>query len=207
MLNDWLLQNGQSGECRMFIWTYTKPNRDGALQNHEMTHGLTNRMTGGGTGRCLQTLEAGGMGQGWYAVADWFAHSDGPEISDFNGTTNPLKYLDIGTLNEEHSVSPLFLAMANMLHNVYAQPVSAHGFSATARSSSSGTEGNVVFLQLLVDTLAIQPCNPTFPTARDAIIQADQNRFGGANKCLLWKVFASRDRGVYVDSMKVPEGC
>lgn len=22
-------------------------------------------MTGGGTGRCLQTLEAGGMGEGW----------------------------------------------------------------------------------------------------------------------------------------------
>jgi len=30
-----------------------------------MTHGVTNRMTGGGTGRCLQTLEAGGMGEGW----------------------------------------------------------------------------------------------------------------------------------------------
>lgn len=32
---------------------------------HEMTHGITNRMTGGGTGRCLQTTEAGGMGEGW----------------------------------------------------------------------------------------------------------------------------------------------
>ncbi len=32
---------------------------------HELTHGVTNRMTGGGTGRCLQTTEAGGMGEGW----------------------------------------------------------------------------------------------------------------------------------------------
>ena len=32
---------------------------------HEMTHGITNRMTGGGTGRCLQTTESGGMGEGW----------------------------------------------------------------------------------------------------------------------------------------------
>ena len=43
--------------------------RDGALENdivtHENTHGVTNRMTGGGTGRCLQTTEAGGMGEGW----------------------------------------------------------------------------------------------------------------------------------------------
>lgn len=32
---------------------------------HELTHGITNRLTGGGTGRCLQTLEAGGLGEGW----------------------------------------------------------------------------------------------------------------------------------------------
>ena len=32
---------------------------------HENTHGITNRMTGGGTGRCLQTTEAGGLGEGW----------------------------------------------------------------------------------------------------------------------------------------------
>lgn len=46
-----------------------QPQRDGALENdivvHEMTHGVTNRMTGGGTGRCLQGTEAGGMGEGW----------------------------------------------------------------------------------------------------------------------------------------------
>ena len=53
----------------MFIWTITNPNRDGSLENdipvHEMTHGLTTRLTGGGTSRCLQTTEAGGMGEGW----------------------------------------------------------------------------------------------------------------------------------------------
>lgn len=54
---------------RMFLWDETSPERDGALENdivvHENTHGITNRMTGGGTGRCLQTTEAGGMGEGW----------------------------------------------------------------------------------------------------------------------------------------------
>ena len=61
--------DGQSGHMRMFLWDYTNPKRDGALENdivaHENTHGVTNRMTGGGTGRCLQTTEAGGMGEGW----------------------------------------------------------------------------------------------------------------------------------------------
>ena len=53
----------------MFLWDLTSPMRDGALENdivvHENTHGISNRMTGGGTGRCLQTTEAGGMGEGW----------------------------------------------------------------------------------------------------------------------------------------------
>lgn len=61
--------SGQFGVCSMFIWNITDPRRDGAMENdivvHELTHGVTNRMTGGGTGRCLQTLEAGGMGEGW----------------------------------------------------------------------------------------------------------------------------------------------
>ncbi|KAJ3566508.1 hypothetical protein NP233_g6958 [Leucocoprinus birnbaumii] len=68
--------DGQSGRMRMFLWDETSPDRDGALENdivvHENTHGVTNRMTGGGTGRCLQTTEAGGMGEGWSdAMADW----------------------------------------------------------------------------------------------------------------------------------------
>ena len=39
-------------------------------------------MTGGGTGRCLQTNEAGGMGEGWSdTMADWLENDS--KISDF----------------------------------------------------------------------------------------------------------------------------
>ena len=42
----------------MFLWDLTGPERDGALENdiivHENTHGISNRMTGGGTGRCVR---------------------------------------------------------------------------------------------------------------------------------------------------------
>ncbi|KAF9261300.1 hypothetical protein L218DRAFT_946124 [Marasmius fiardii PR-910] len=225
--------DGQSGQCRMYIWTLTTPNRDGVLENdipiHEVTHGLTNRMTGGGTGRCLQTTEAGGLGEGWSdAVANWFAQSDTSTVSNFvlgqyvtndsggirtypystSATTNPLRYSSIADLNEVHDIGEVW---ANILHNVYASLVSARGFSTTAKTSASGTSGNVVFLQILVDALALQPCNPTLPTARDAIIQADANRYAGANRCTLWRAFASRGLGVgaanYVDSTSVPSGC
>jgi extracellular elastinolytic metalloproteinase len=44
--------------------------RDGALENdivvHENTHGMSNRMTGGGTAACLQTTEAAGLGEGMH---------------------------------------------------------------------------------------------------------------------------------------------
>ncbi|KAL0569434.1 hypothetical protein V5O48_012538, partial [Marasmius crinis-equi] len=69
--------DGQAGMMRMFLWTKDSVKyRDGALENdvvvHEYTHGLTNRLTGGGTGKCLQSLEAGGLGEGWSdAMADW----------------------------------------------------------------------------------------------------------------------------------------
>jgi hypothetical protein len=68
LLIGWMY-SGQPGVCKMFIWDSAKPRRDGAMENdivvHEMTHGITNRMTGGGSGRCLQTTEAGGLGEGW----------------------------------------------------------------------------------------------------------------------------------------------
>ncbi|KAJ8495564.1 hypothetical protein ONZ45_g12819 [Pleurotus djamor] len=71
----------------VFLWTLTSPQRDGALENdllvHENTHGITSRMTGGGTGRCLQTTEAAGMGEGWSdAMAEWTEHKSA-EILDY----------------------------------------------------------------------------------------------------------------------------
>jgi len=224
--------DGQSGAMRMFLWDITNPERDGALENdivvHENTHGITNRMTGGGTGRCLQTTEAGGMGEGWSdAMAEWTEHKSAA-ITDYvlgqyvindpagirshpystSATTNPLRYSSLQTLTEVHDIGEVW---ANILHNVYAGLVTANGFSTTARTDPSGTTGNVVFLHLFLDALALQPCNPTFLTARTAWIQADTNRFSGANKCTLWRAFASRGLGVnaanHNDDSTVPAGC
>ena len=101
-------------------------------------------------------------------------------VADFDHdirTTNPLKYSSIKTLNEVHGTLVLYLwntslmhpssttdigeVWANMLHNVYAALVTAHGWSATARTDPTGTEGNVVYLHLFLDALPLQPCNPT----------------------------------------------
>ncbi|KAF4616615.1 hypothetical protein D9613_008897 [Agrocybe pediades] len=224
--------DGQSGRMRMFLWDITNPKRDGALENdivvHENTHGVTNRMTGGGTGRCLQTTEAGGMGEGWSdAMADWtektssavpdyvmgqYVTNDAAGIRSHpystSASVNPLRYSSIKTLNEVHDIGEIW---ANVLHNVYAALVSAHGWSATAKTNPNGTEGNIVYLHLFLDALALQSCNPTMLIARDAWIQADVNRYGGANKCILWNAFASRGLGTnaanHNDGTSVPSGC
>jgi hypothetical protein len=135
-------------------------------------------MTGGGTSRCLQTTEAGGMGEGWSdAMAEWTEHSSSA-VSDFvlgqyvtnnskgirhypystSTSVNPLRYSTLKTLNEVHYIGE---AWANLLHNVYASLVSTYGWTANPRTTPSGTGGNVVFLHLFIDALALQPCNPT----------------------------------------------
>ncbi|KAG8692625.1 hypothetical protein FRC09_011074 [Ceratobasidium sp. 395] len=225
--------DGQSGQMRMFLWTYTTPMRDGALENdivtHEYTHGISNRMTGGGSGSCLQSTEAGGMGEGW---SDWMADvvelksADIPDSTlgsyvtnnpkgirsypySTSMTTNPLKYSSLQGKTEVHAIGEVW---ANILHNVLAALVAAHGFSGShGLDDPDNLSGNNVALHLIMDAFALQPCNPTMPTGRDAIIQADANRYNGANKCTLWKSFASRGLGVgaanYVDSTDVPPEC
>ena len=98
-----------------------------------------------------------------------------------------------------------------MLHIIFATLVKEHGFSNTAHGDPTGSAGNVVFLHLIIDGMAIQPCNPTFIAARDAILQADEDRYEGAHRCLLWKAFASRGLGLnafdYQDDDTVPQGC
>ncbi|KAJ7352052.1 Fungalysin metallopeptidase-domain-containing protein [Mycena albidolilacea] len=224
--------DGQSGHMRMYLFTSTSPNRDGALENdvpiHENTHGLTNRMTGGGTGACLQTTEAGGMGEGWSdAMADW-TEKTSAAVPDYvmgqyiinsaagirthpystSATVNPLTYASVGTLNEVHNIGEVW---ANLLHNIYAALVAQYGWSPDSRTNPDGTEGNIVFMHLFIDALPLQPCNPTFLTARNAWLQADVNRYGGANRCLLWKVYASKGLGVnaagHVNNAVIPSDC
>ncbi|KAM5541595.1 hypothetical protein V8D89_004785 [Ganoderma adspersum] len=226
------LPDGQGGLMRMYLWDRSSPMRDGSLENdvlvHEMTHGITNRMTGGGTASCLQSSEARGLGEGWSdafaewtewtsaTVTDWvvapyvFNRRGGLRSRPYstNPITNPLGYSSLRTLTEVHDIGEVW---ANMLHNVYARLVATRGFSADAKTNPTGTRGNTVFLHLFMDALALQPCNPTFPQARAAWIQADANRYGGANRCLLWRAFASRGLGVgavnHNNSMRIPTSC
>ena len=62
--------DGRNGRMRMYLWNTAVPFRDGDLEAgiviHELSHGLSTRMTGGpANSGCLGWGEAGGMGEGW----------------------------------------------------------------------------------------------------------------------------------------------
>ena len=64
--------DGFNGQCFMFIFTFPNPSRDGSLDQevvlHELTHGTSSRLVGGGM--ALNNIQSGGMGEGW---SDFYA--------------------------------------------------------------------------------------------------------------------------------------
>jgi len=84
---------------------------------------------------------------------------------------------------------------AVILYDVYWNVVDKNGFDADWYNVKS-TAGNIKMLQLVIDGMKFQPCDPTFVSARDAIIQADETNNGGDNFCELWRGFAKRGLGL-----------
>jgi extracellular elastinolytic metalloproteinase len=50
---------------------------------------------------------------------------------------------------------------ANILHNIHAALVEKYGFSTSAMTNPNGTEGNIMFLHLFIDSLALLAADPT----------------------------------------------
>ncbi len=76
--------DGGRGKMQMYIFPNPTPDRDGDLDAdvivHELTHGLSNRLHGNGSG--LNSYMSGGMGEGW---SDFYASS---LLSDPNDSPN-----------------------------------------------------------------------------------------------------------------------
>jgi hypothetical protein len=196
------------------------PNRDSDLDAgiiaHEYCHGLSNRLTGGPNNvNCLSGNQQ--AGEGWSDLCTLFFTADaadtgttargvgtysifepptGQGIRPFPYSTdmgvNPLTYgeLALGTLTIPHGIGTVW---ATAVWEVYWNLTDTFGFDSDLYS---GTGGNNLAIQLVLDGMKLQPCNPTFLDARDAILQADAVNNGGANECLIWEAFAKRGMGV-----------
>ncbi|MDX1440734.1 MAG: M36 family metallopeptidase, partial [Rubricoccaceae bacterium] len=76
--------------------------------------------------------------------------------------------------------------------------IAAHGYDPDIYNAA-GTAGNQIALQLVTEGLKLQPCSPGFVDGRDAILEADQMLYGGANTQILWEAFARRGLGLNAD--------
>jgi uncharacterized repeat protein (TIGR01451 family) len=203
---------------------------DNGVIAHEYTHGISIRLTGGrNNSSCLRNVEQ--AGEGW---SDWFGMvmATTPEMTanqrrgvgtyaanqPTNGrgirsypysrdmNTNPHTYADINRESIPHGVGSVWCAM---IWDLYWNLIDEHGYD---EDLFNGTGGNNIAMQLVLDGLKIQPCNPSFIESRDAILAADEINNGGANRCLIWETFARRGLGVDaqeggVESFDTPVTC
>jgi subtilisin-like proprotein convertase family protein len=167
---------------------------------HENSHGLSNRLVGGGSGSCLGGIQSGGMGEGW---GDFMGASflNDPVVGAYvtgNATVgirkasmanSPFTYANIkdGTMTEVHNAGEIWAATLWDIRN---------GVNGV------GGVGAATVERLVVQGMKNTPCNPTMLNARDGIITADQqiNGAGNPNQCKLWAAFAHRQMGTGASS-------
>ncbi len=191
---------------------------DGDLDNgiiaHEYGHGISTRLTGGpANSSCLLLGEQ--MGEGW---SDFMAliltakpgdrgtkkrgigtfalrmATDSIGIRRFPYSTDMA--IDPHTYNNiflsQTSPHPIGEIWASTIWDLYWAMVDKYGWDANIYNPNSG---NGKAIQLVIDGMKLQVCNPGFVEGRNAILAADRADFNGANQCLIWEVFARRGVG------------
>ncbi|KAJ1969401.1 hypothetical protein H4R35_006152 [Dimargaris xerosporica] len=233
--------DGQAGEMHMFSFTQSTPHRDGDLDAsiliHELSHGVSTRLTGGpGNSNCLQGSESNGLGEGWsdffaitfqlqpnaqrtdkFIIAAYANNNDTSGIRHYPYTStlalNPLTYdsLNNPAIREIHYMGEVW---ASMLHEVLWNMIEEAGLEPNVYNANS-SRGNILALKYVMLAFKLQPCDPNFISARDAILQAERAITQSRYQCALWEGFASRGLGVsagqkdgqYTASEEVPSHC
>ncbi len=198
---------------------------DNGIIAHEYGHGISNRLTGTGSG-CLSTnSDYEQMGEGWsdffglmltnqpgataavsrgigtYALGE---STDGlgirpskysPDFAVNNYTYGATKTMTSGGSPIVHSIG---FVWATMLWDLHWNYVAKYGYASDVAANPNSGSGKV--LQMVINGLKLQPCLPTFVNGRDAILAADQAATGGADRCMIWSTFAKRGLGVGASS-------
>ncbi len=199
---------------------------DNGIIVHEYGHGISNRLTGNGYGCLSSSSSKEQMGEGWsdffalmltnrpgddasvargigtYSTSEAITgngirparYSPDRGINNFTyGNTNGMQYTNQSgqLVPDVHSIGFVWATMLWDLHWKYAEK---YGYSSDVTANT--TNGSTRVLQLVTDGLKLQACNPTFIDGRNAILQAEMAATNGADKCMIWDVFAKRGLGV-----------
>ncbi len=194
---------------------------DAGIIAHEYGHGLSNRLTGGPSNAdCLLSYTTGEQaGEGWsdfiallltMRAGDTRSRARGVgTYAQFEATTGagirPARYspdfsvnnytyasLSSPSLTVPHGIG---FVWATMLWDLAWDLMDRDGIDSDLTNGLNESKGNVKALRLVIDGMKLQPCNPGFVEARDAILAADRIRYSGANQGLIWRAFAKRGVG------------
>ena len=212
--------DGNPPRMQMFEWTSTNPRRDSDFDNgviaHEYGHGISIRIVGGpSNSSCLNNAEQ--MGEGW---SDWFGlmmtmkatdtRTQGRGIGTYllgqpttgqgirparystSFSVNNFTYASTNNTSQISQPHGIGFVWCTMLWEMTWDLIDQYGFDADLYE---GTGGNNIAMKLVTEGLKFTPCNPGFVDGRNAILQADQLLYGGANQNLIWAAFARRGLG------------
>jgi uncharacterized repeat protein (TIGR01451 family) len=199
---------------------------DNGIIAHEYAHGISNRLTGGPESvDCLYGEEQ--MGEGWsdfFTLATTIKPGDvaaqkrgvGTYVqrqpNDGRGIRRYAYSTDMNINPETYSWVALTPAVegdpnqqfqhqkgevwTTMLWDVYWAMVEKYGYDADINNANSG---NARAVQLVMDGMKLQPCDPGFVDGRDAIMLADLINYEGADTCLIMDAFARRGLGLFAN--------
>jgi hypothetical protein len=215
--------DGGNGRMQMFLWTAPNPDRDGDVDNgiiaHEYAHGISNRLTGTGSG-CLGNAEQ--MGEGW---SDYYSLMYTQNWSTSNLNTGFNSPRGIGTYAANQPITGAGIRTQRYCTDL---AINNRSYAASISTSShtrgeiwcatlwdmtwgiinqvgtinpnlfnaAGVGGNSIALKLVTEGMKLQPCSPGFISGRDAILQADQILYGGAYRCTILEAFRRRGMGL-----------
>ena len=184
---------------------------------HEYAHGVSIRLTCGPHTVGLGVLSASEqMGEGWsdyYALA--FTQQAGDKAEKPRGvgafisgkesglrrypyTTNmqlnPLTYGDVvnAVSTGRSGMHDIGTVWCSMLWDLHWKFIERYGMDIRCRDLRSG---NMRCMQLVLEAMKLQPCNPGFADGRNAILLADSLLNGAVHADMIWEVFARRGLG------------
>ncbi len=190
---------------------------------HGVTSRLTG---GPANASALATLQSNGMGEGWsdffallFTQKSTDTATSGRSLGtyvlgqDANGkgirtqkysydmSVNTHTYSSIVGISSVHLIGEVW---ASVLWDLNWALISGNSLDPAIKTAGLGFNadltsdqgGNNLAMKLVVQALKMQPTNPTFLQARDAILAADKLLTGGKYQDTIWYVFARRGMGV-----------
>jgi hypothetical protein len=184
---------------------------------HEYAHGVSIRLTCGPHTVGLGVLSASEqMGEGWsdyYALA--FTQQAGDKAEKPRGVgafiagkesglrrypyttnmqVNPITYRDVvdAITNKRTGQHDIGTVWCTMLWDLHWKFIDRYGMDIRCRDFQAG---NMRCMKLVLEAMKLQPCNPGFVDARDAILLADSLLNGARHADMIWETFARRGLG------------